>query len=69
MRKDKPSSIKFVCRKCKYILSEDETKCPICGGTDLTEDWEGLIIILDTSSALAEIINAKRPGRYAIKVR
>ncbi|RZN55543.1 MAG: DNA-binding protein, partial [Candidatus Methanomethylicota archaeon] len=36
---------------------------------DLTEDWEGLIIILDTSSALAEIINAKRPGRYAIKVR
>lgn len=69
MKKDKPSLTKFACRKCKYILSEQETKCPICGGTDITEDWDGLIIILDMSSAIAEIIGAKRPGRYAIKVR
>ncbi|MGQ9759109.1 MAG: transcription elongation factor subunit Spt4 [Candidatus Methanomethylicaceae archaeon] len=69
MSKDKPSSTKFACRKCKYILGEDDTRCPICGGADLSDDWSGLIVILDASSKVAELMGAKRPGRYAIKVR
>lgn len=69
MSKDKPSSTKFACRKCKYILSEDDTKCPICGGTELSDDWSGLVIILDPSSSVAEMMGVKKPGRYAIKVR
>ncbi|NHV60168.1 MAG: DNA-directed RNA polymerase, subunit E'' [Candidatus Verstraetearchaeota archaeon] len=69
MSKDKPSSTKFACRKCKYILGEDDTKCPICGGTDLTEEWSGLVVILDPSSSVAEMMGTKKPGRYAIKVR
>ncbi|MBC7112663.1 MAG: DNA-directed RNA polymerase, subunit E'' [Candidatus Methanomethyliales bacterium] len=69
MSKDKPSSTKFACRKCKYILGEDDVKCPICGGTDLTEEWSGLVVVLDTSSSIAQTMGAKKPGRYAIKVR
>ncbi|MCX8181608.1 MAG: DNA-directed RNA polymerase, subunit E'' [Candidatus Methanomethyliaceae archaeon] len=69
MSKERPSSTKFACRKCKYILGEDDTKCPICGGTDLSEDWSGLVVVLDPSSSVAEMMGAKKPGRYAIKVR
>jgi DNA-directed RNA polymerase subunit E" len=69
MSKGRPSSTKYACRKDKYILTEDEKKCPICGGTDLSDEWSGIVIIMDASSTLAEIIGAKRTGRYAIKVR
>lgn len=69
MSKEKPSSTKFACRKCKYILGDDDTKCPVCGGSDLSDDWSGLIVIIDTSSRVAELMGVKRPGRYAIKVR
>ena len=69
MSKDKPYSTKYACRKDKYILTEDEKKCPICGGSDLSDEWSGIVIIMDTSSKLAEIIGAKKTGRYAIKVR
>ena len=63
------SSIKFACRRCKYILSEDEKKCPSCGSSEFSDEWNGIIVILDTSSELAKVIGAKMPGRYAIKVR
>ncbi|MBM5805400.1 MAG: DNA-directed RNA polymerase, subunit E'' [Candidatus Verstraetearchaeota archaeon] len=69
MSKDKPSSTKYACRKDKYILTEDEKRCPICGGSDLSDEWSGIVIIMDPSSKLAEIIGAKKTGRYAIKVR
>jgi DNA-directed RNA polymerase subunit E" len=63
------SSIKLACRRCKYILSEDEKKCPSCGGSDFSDEWNGIVIILDTTSDLAKVIGAKKAGRYAIKVR
>jgi len=64
-----PSSTKYACRKCKIILAEDQTKCPICGGSDLSDEWSGIIIIMDTNAQLASAIGAKQTGRYAIKVR
>jgi DNA-directed RNA polymerase subunit E" len=68
-KKEATSSIKYACRKCKYILAEDDKKCPACGGSEFSDEWSGIVIIIDTSSSLAGIINAKIPGRYAIKVR
>jgi DNA-directed RNA polymerase subunit E" len=68
-KKEATSSIKYACRKCKYILAEDEKKCPSCGGSEFSDEWSGIVIIIDTSSSLANIIGAKIPGRYAIKVR
>ncbi len=67
--KEAPSSTKYACRKCKIILAEDQTKCPICGGSDLSDEWSGIIIIMDTNAQLASAIGAKQTGRYAIKVR
>ncbi len=67
--KDASSSIKYACRKCKYILAEGEKKCPACGGNEFSDEWSGIVIIIDPTSSLAGIIGAKIPGRYAIKVR
>jgi DNA-directed RNA polymerase subunit E" len=68
-KKDTVSSIKYACRKCKFILAEDEKKCPACGGSEFSEEWSGVVVVIDPSSAMAGIIGAKLPGRYAIKVR
>lgn len=67
--KDAPSSTKYACRKCKIILAEDQTKCPICGSSDLSDEWSGIVIIMDLNAQLASAIGAKQTGRYAIKVR
>ncbi len=69
MSKANPSSKQLACRKCKFVFSGEEKKCPVCGSTDLSDEWAGLVIILDTRSKLAEVIGAKKEGRYAIRVR
>lgn len=68
MSKANPSSKQLACRKCKFVVSGDE-KCPLCGSADLSDEWSGLVIIMDPGSRLAEVIGAKREGRYAIRVR
>ena len=67
--KEASSSTKFACRKCKFILSEDDKKCPVCGSSDLSDEWSGIVIIMDPSAKLAEVIGAKKAGQYAIRVR
>ncbi len=58
------------CRKCKLLISHEEEKCPRCGSTDFTEEWDGMIIVLDPeNSRIAEILGIKEPGRYAIRIR
>ncbi|OYT61472.1 MAG: DNA-directed RNA polymerase subunit E'' [Thermofilum sp. ex4484_15] len=44
-------------------------KCPYCGSTEVTNDWSGMIIILDKSSSVAEKLGIQGEGKYAIKVR
>ncbi len=56
------------CRTCKIIT--DENVCPICKGTELSDDYSGLLIVLDTeNSLLAEKLEAKEAGSYALKIR
>ncbi len=58
------------CRKCRAIVDRSAEKCPYCGSTDLTDDWEGMIIVIDPeNSAVAKLLGITKPGRYAIKVR
>lgn len=58
------------CRRCKSLVPKDATRCPVCGSTDLTEDWEGAFIVLDVErSLLAKKLGIEKPGKYAIKVR
>ena len=60
--------VEKACRKCHYIT--EESICPNCRSTDLSEDFSGLVIIFDPErSIIAKTMNIKRKGRYAIKVR
>jgi len=56
------------CRTCKVITNENV--CPVCKGTELSEDFLGFVIILDASkSHLAEKMKIKEAGQYALKIR
>lgn len=55
------------CRKCKILTEED--KCPICGSTDLTVHWEGIVAIMDPmTSDVARALGITRPGIYCLRV-
>ena len=57
----------LACRKCKNITSG--RVCPSSGGTDLSTDWSGLIVLSDPDkSQVAKQLEFTKPGRYAIKV-
>ncbi|MFQ6054246.1 MAG: transcription elongation factor subunit Spt4 [Candidatus Bathyarchaeia archaeon] len=56
------------CRTCKVIT--EGNVCPICRNTDLSDDYSGLIIILNPGgSQLAQKMEITKEGRYALKVR
>jgi DNA-directed RNA polymerase subunit E" len=44
--------------------------CPICGTSDLAEEWSGLVIILDAErSEIAKKLGVDIPDKFALKVR
>lgn len=56
------------CKTCKIIT--EENVCPICRSTDLSDDFSGLLIILaPEGSQLAQKMDIKQEGRYALKIR
>jgi DNA-directed RNA polymerase subunit E" len=56
------------CRTCKIII--EENLCPICKNTDLSDDYSGLVIILDPeNSQLAKKMEIRKKGRYALRIR
>ena len=56
------------CRVCKTITRE--SVCPSCKSTDLSEDYTGLLIVLDAAnSQLAKKLKVEKEGRYALKIR
>ncbi len=57
------------CLKCKALVKPEEERCPICGSTDFTFEWSGMVIILDPKkSRVAKLLGIEKPGRYALKV-
>ncbi|MCG2863707.1 MAG: DNA-directed RNA polymerase, subunit E'' [Vulcanisaeta sp.] len=57
------------CRNCKAVVPDEAEKCPVCGGTDFTKDWMGLVIILKPEeSCIAKKLGINRAGMYAIEV-
>ncbi|WP_338600941.1 transcription elongation factor subunit Spt4 [Sulfolobus tengchongensis] len=62
-------SIFKACKNCKALVQPDQDVCPVCGGTSFTDDWDGIIIIIDSESEIAKITEASKPWRYAIIVK
>ena len=57
------------CRKCGALVDPKVNVCPFCGSTEFTDNWEGMIVITDTStSSLAKELGIDKPGIYAIRV-
>jgi len=57
----------YVCRECRRFTTEK--KCPVCGSTNLSASWKGLVIIADpTDSEIAKILGVETPGKYALFV-
>lgn len=56
------------CKNCKFI--SNGPICPNCKSTNLSDDWSGLVVIVDPSaSEVAKRMGIKAAGRYALRVR
>jgi DNA-directed RNA polymerase subunit E" len=56
------------CRNCKRIIEKGDV-CPVCGGTDLTTNWKGFVIVFTPADSLiAKQIGATQPGKYALRL-
>jgi DNA-directed RNA polymerase subunit E" len=57
-----------VCRECHRVLTGQT--CPVCGSSNLSSDWSGLVIILDPQrSEIAKRLGVDMADKYALKVR
>lgn len=57
-----------VCRNCKRIVSGDT--CDVCGSTNLASTYQGLLILIKPElSEIAALLNIKKEGYYAVKVK
>ncbi|NUN11237.1 DNA-directed RNA polymerase, subunit E'' [Candidatus Micrarchaeota archaeon] len=59
--------VEKACKKCRTIVNGEV--CPACGGTDLTKNWEGYILLFNPSEDIGKALNAKVPGKYALKIK
>lgn len=57
------------CKSCKALAPLEAQTCPVCGSSDFSEEWSGMIIILDPDrSQIARALGITKPGRYAVKI-
>lgn len=67
-RARKPGSNLKACRECHSLV--EGAVCPVCQSSALSEDWTGYVVIIDpVKSEIARLMNIKRPGKFALKVR
>ena len=56
------------CNKCHKITTG--SVCPRCKTTSLSDDFSGLVIIIDPEeSEIAKAMEINEKGRYALRVR
>ena len=57
----------LACRKCKCITTGKV--CPACKSSDLTANWDGLVVIANPeTSRIAKTLKITVKGKYALKV-
>lgn len=56
------------CKNCRFV--SNGPVCPNCKSTNLSDDWSGLVIIVDpASSEVAKKMAITTAGKYALRVR
>jgi DNA-directed RNA polymerase subunit E" len=56
------------CKICKTI--HEEEKCPKCNSKEHTESFKGRIVVMNPEkSVIAQKLNIKEKGNFAIKTR
>ena len=59
---------KKVCKSCKIFV--EGNVCPLCKGNQFSINWQGRLHVLDANkSTIAEKVEIKAKGEYAIKAR
>ena len=57
----------MACRKCKRVTTEKV--CPGCKSSDLTQDSNGIVLVVDPiNSEISKTLAITQKGKYAIKV-
>ena len=57
------------CKICNKIY-EEGNKCPKCGSKESTDSFKGRIVVIDPEkSEIAQKLNIKGKGNFAIKTR
>ena len=57
------------CKLCNSIFETGE-KCPKCGSKEITDSFKGRIVLLNPEkSEVAQKINLKEKGNFAIKTK
>ena len=57
------------CKNCRMIITHGD-KCPLCGGTDLTNKWSSYIVVLNAEkSDIAKKLGAKMNSTYALNIK
>ena len=57
------------CRDCHRIIEPGKAVCA-CGSNSMSQDWSGYVAIIDAEgSGIAEKLEIKKAGKYALKVR
>lgn len=57
------------CKLCKTIIEEGD-KCPKCDSKETSENFKGRIVVLNPEkSEIAQKLNLKDKGNFAIKTR
>jgi len=56
------------CKNCRFI--SNGPICPNCKSNNLSDDWSGLVVIIDPSaSEVAKRMGIIAAGRFALRVR
>lgn len=58
------------CKSCRYITYQGDKTCPKCNGTELTEKFSGMVLVLDAEkSEIAKLVQLNAAGTYAIRLK
>ncbi|AHC51184.1 DNA-binding protein [Sulfolobus acidocaldarius SUSAZ] len=68
MSEKKGTSFK-ACKNCRALVPPETSICPLCHSSSFSDEWNGMIIILNEKSEVGQMFGATTPWRYAIIVK